>query len=421
MNFKITFLIFNLEIDALNNPLGYRIYVMKKMILIGVFFVGLLNPAMAQNQKELVPGYYTIVGVYAGIREAYAKKYAESLKARGIQADYGFNAGRDQYLVYVGYFSDLKSCLDDMREKRKGGTFPDAWVRVIPGIIGSTAPQLITQGEQYRALPGETTEVPKDTTNGYVDMEYWQPPFKQYDPIMLSNTEVFLSMYDEKNNRIVDGTIQVLSGDNNRLIKRVNGNEYLYLPDPKGTGKLLLLCEVFGYKKIQYELNYQNPLSDTAKQYVELLGTTFVVSFNMERAEKGQLGTLGHVYFFNASAIMTPDSKYDLNSLLLYMQENPTCKVTLHGHTNGDYHGKIKTIGPSKNFFAITSDCVTKNVRAMELSYERGAVIKEWLITQGIDANRVDVKAWGGKKPLYPPTSSDAKKNLRVEVEVIQE
>jgi len=391
---------------------------MKKQILIGILFVGLLNQALAQNQKELVPGYYTIVGVYSGLREAYAQKFAESLKAKGIQADYGFNKSRDQYLVYVSYFSDLKSCLSDMRAKRK--TFPDAWVRVIPGIIGSSAPQLVTQTEQFSAVP-TSTETPKDTSNGYVDMEYWQPPIKQYEHIMLSNTEVFLSMYDQANNRIVDGTIQVFSAGDDKLIKKVNGNEYLYLPDPKGTGKLHLLCEVFGYKKIQYELDYQNPLSDTSKQYVELLGTTFVLYFNMQRAEKGQLGTLGHVYFFNASAIMTPDSKYDLNSLLLYMQENPTCKVTLHGHTNGDYRGKIKTIGPSKSFFAITSDCVTKTGKAMELSYERSAVIKEWLVTQGIDAKRVGVKAWGGKKPLYPPTSSDAQKNLRVEVEVTQD
>jgi outer membrane protein OmpA-like peptidoglycan-associated protein len=299
-----------------------------------------------------------------------------------------------------------------MRTKRKA--FPEAWVRVVTGIVGSSAPQLATQeSEQFH-------EAAKDTSNGYTDLEYWQPPIKQHEKIMLSNTEVFLSMYDKANNRIVDGTIQVLNASNNKEIKRVKGNEYLYLPDPKGHGKLILVCNVFGYKKLQYEMNYQNPLTDTTKQYVELLGTTFVVSFSMERAEKGHLGTLGSVYFYDATAIMTPDSKYDLNSLLLYMQENPTCKVTLHGHTNGDYHGKIKTMGPSKNFFAITPDCVIKNSKAMELSYERGEAIKEWLISQGVDAKRIDVKAWGGTKPIYPPKSEQARKNLRVEVEVTE-
>ena len=390
---------------------------MKKYSLVVILFC-LLNAATAQNSKELVPGYYTIVGVYSNLRETYAQKYAETLKAKGFKADYGFNTGRNQYLVYVNYFSDLKSCLNDMRAKRKD--FPEAWVRVVSGVIGSTAPQLVTkESEQFHEAV--KTEVAKDTSNGYTDLEYWQPPIKQYEKIMLSNTEVFLSMYDKANNRIVDGTVQVINAGTNKLIKSVNGNEYLYLPDPKGTGKLILVCEVFGYKKIQYELNYQNPLADTAKQYVDLLGTTFVVSFSMERAEKGQLGTLGKVYFFDASAIMTPDSKYDLNSLLLYMQENPKSKITLHGHTNGDYHGKIKTIGASKNFFAITPDAVTKKGEAMELSYERGAVIKEWLVSQGVDAKRIDVKAWGGKKPLYRESSADAKKNLRVEVEITEE
>jgi outer membrane protein OmpA-like peptidoglycan-associated protein len=387
---------------------------MKKHVLT-ILLCGLVTLSFAQNAKELVPGYYTILGAYSGTREAYAQKYVETLKSKGLKADYGFNASRDQYLIYVGYFPDLKGCLSDMRAKRKEG-FPDAWVRVIPGIIGSTSPQLVTKGnEQDTDAPVSNTTTEKK--DGY-DPEYWQPPIKQYEQMKLSNTEVFLSMYDKQNNRIVDGNIQVIDAQTKKPLKNVNGNEYLYLPDPKGAGKLSLVCEVFGYKKIEYEINYQNPLADTVKPYVDLMGTTFVVSFDLERAEKGQLGTLGRVYFYDASAIMTPDSEYDLNSLLLYMHENPARHVTLHGHTNGDYQGKITTIGPSKNFFAITPDCITKNGKAQELSYERGGVIKEWLISKGVDAKRIDVKAWGGEKPLYPTKSADAQKNLRVEVEV---
>lgn len=385
--------------------------------LLAILLCGLATLALGQNAKELVPGYYTIIGVYAGGREAYAQKYAEELKTKGLKADYGFNASRGQYLIYVGYFSDLKSCLDDMREKRKTG-FPDAWVRVIPGVVGSTSPQLVTNADDQSGA-GQTANNTSEKKDGY-DPEYWQPPIKQYDKMMLSNTEVFLSLFDKTNNRIVDGNIQVINAETKKPIKNVNGNEYLYLPDPKGAGKLSLVCEVFGYKKVEYQLNYQNPLADTVKPYVDLMGTTFVVSFDLERAEKGQLGTLGRVYFYDASAVMTPESEYDLNSLLLYMQENPTRKVTLHGHTNGDYKGKITTIGPSKNFFAITSDCVSKNGTAKELSFERGAVIKEWLISKGIDKNRIDVKAWGGEKPLYATKGEDAKKNLRVEVEVAE-
>ncbi len=387
---------------------------MKKHVLT-ILLCAIVTLAFAQNTKELVPGYYTIIGVYSGTREAYAQKYAEELKNKGLKADYGFNASRGQYLIYTGYFADLKSCLNDMREKRKAG-FPDAWVRVIPGVIGSTSPQLVTKADAQPA-EGQAVDNTAEKKDGY-DPEYWQPPIKQYDKMMLSNTEVFLSLYDKVNNRIVDGNIQVINAQTKQPIKNVSGNEYLYLPDPKGTGKLRLVCEVFGYKKIEYELNYQNPLADTVKPYVDLMGTTFVVSFDLERAEKGQLGTLGRVYFYDASAVMTPESEYDLNSLLLYMQENPTRKVTLHGHTNGDYKGKITTIGPSKNFFAITQDCITKEGSAKDLSLARGEVIKEWLISKGVDKNRIDVKAWGGDKPLYPTKSADAKKNLRVEVEV---
>ena len=38
---------------------------------------------------------------------------------------------------------------------------------------------------------------------------------------------------------------------------------------------------------------------------------------------------------------MLPESKYELNSLLQLMNENSRYRISLHGHTNGNYTGKI--------------------------------------------------------------------------------
>jgi outer membrane protein OmpA-like peptidoglycan-associated protein len=171
---------------------------------------------------------------------------------------------------------------------------------------------------------------------------------------------------------------------------------------------------------VQHEINYLSPLSDTTKSYVELMGTTIVIGFDLVRYQKGDINTLYNVYFYNDAAIMLPESKFELTSLLEMMQDSPTTTIVLHGHSNGNYHGKILSLGPDKNFFTMEG-AVQGMGTAKDLSQQRAETIKQYLIANGIEEGRITVKAWGGKKPLYDKHSVNAKKNVRVEVEVIKE
>jgi outer membrane protein OmpA-like peptidoglycan-associated protein len=193
------------------------------------------------------------------------------------------------------------------------------------------------------------------------------------------------------------------------------------LPDPKTkSGQLTLIAEVFGYRKQQVEINYPLPLKDTIKPYIELMGTTLAVLFDMVRYRRGDITTLYNVYFFNDAAIMMPESKYELTRLLEMVQENPRYRIRLHGHTNGNYHGKILALGPDKNFFSLTG-ARERIGSAKDLSYERAETIKEYLVANGIDPGRIEIKAWGGKRPLYDRHGVNARKNVRVEVEVLED
>lgn len=405
------------------------------LIVSGMFcFAG---EAFSQTSKELPPGYYVVVGAYAKGRENVAQNYTESLRQKGFTADYGFNKSRNLFFVYLKYFADLKSSLRDMSATRKQTEFRDAWVRVVPGDIG-TAPvatsdeELTAQGAAITAASSSAAEAASvkesSVTEAAAEPPPVQeievtdnPPIKQYDPMTLGNTEVFISLYNGRNNRIVDGDVQVIDTERSRLITRVRGNEYLILPNPKSkTGQLTLICEAFGYRKVQEELNYPLPLADTVKDLIDLMGTTLVVNLPMVRYHRGDIGTLYNVYFYNDASIMLPESKYELNSLLQMMQENPKYRIRLHGHTNGNYHGKVLSLGPDKNFFSL--DGAKEGIGSSnELSYARADIIKEYLIANGIQADRMEIKAWGGKRPLYDKHSVNAKKNVRVEVEILEE
>jgi len=407
-----------------------------------VFLIGLLcysNRSFSQDSKELAAGYYVVVAAYAKSRENVAQNYVEVLRLKGHSPLYGYNSSRNLYFVYLKYFDNLKQSLQDMRHTRSQGEFTDAWVRVVHGDIRATtdpaasAPDVQAAPKENNAAPNkavpetkpveqvaavqETTPAPSEPAIAVTD----NAPIIQHEVMTLGNTEVFLSLYNARNNRIVDGQVQVVDTERSRLMTSVKGNEYLVLPDPKSkSGQLTLICEAFGYRKIQQEINYPLPLADTVKPYIDLMGTTLVINFDLVRYHRGDIATLYNVYFYNDAALMLPESKYELNSLLQLMNENPAYRIKLHGHTNGNYTGKILSVGADKNFFSIDGAKQSMGT-AKDLSRHRAEVIKDFLVSNNIEASRMEIKAWGGKRPLFDKNSANAKKNVRVEVEILAE
>ena len=73
------------------------------------------------------------------------------------------------------------------------------------------------------------------------------------------------------------------------------------------------------------------------------------------------------------------------------------------------------------NFFTVTENNESGYGSAKDLSTERALTIKRWLEEQGVDTKRVTIKGWGGKKMIYNKNDPLAKRNIRVEVEILKE
>lgn len=373
-------------------------------------------------------GYYTIVGAFA-VRDN-ADKFSASLNNTGMSASWGYLPSRNIYYVYTLRDKDPKVCIKAARELRKKPEFWDAWVRYIKA--DGTSSEVVETKPEPEPVKIETPT----TETAIVATATFSPPVAenteieesieeneaiiQPDKVTLGNTEVFLSLYNPQNDRVADGVVQVIDTERGRLIDEVKGNTYLVLPNPKSkSGQLTLIADVLGYRKVQKEIDFNNPLADSS--FITHMGTTIVANFEMVRYHKGDLRTLYNIYFYNDAAVMMPESKFELNQLLTMMKDNPTFKIMLHGHTNGNYHGKIIKVGKDGDFFSVAKDAETTVGSAKALSQSRAEVIKAWLVSEGIDENRVSVKAWGGKRPIYDKHSANAKKNIRVEVEIIEE
>jgi outer membrane protein OmpA-like peptidoglycan-associated protein len=400
-------------------------YYYRALLSIVLCLFTFLKSSAQSSDNELQPGYYVVVAAYASTKEDLAQAYKEKLKTEGHDAKYGFNSSRGFYFVHINYFTNLKDGLHSMLATRKKGVFTDAWVRVVPGDIKMPEESVSSAPDQKVSPDSSKEDVSRQTETQEVTpdpIEEPQEEIVQYNPMTLGNTEVFLSLFNATNNRIIDGEIEVVDTERSRSIQKVKGNEYMILPDPKSTsGQLSFIAEVFGYRKIQHEISYKTPLADTTKSYVDLIGTTFVINFDMVRYRMGDIATLYQVYFYNDAAIMLPESKYQLGELLQLMNENPNYKIRLHGHTNGNYHGKIVTAGPDQDLFSLNNEATSTIGSAKQLSQLRGEVIKEYLVKNGVSADRIEVKAWGGKRPVHDRRSANAKRNVRVEVEILQD
>ncbi|AUD05349.1 hypothetical protein CWM47_27950 [Spirosoma pollinicola] len=114
---------------------------------------------------------------------------------------------------------------------------------------------------------------------------------------------------------------------------------------------------------------------------------------------KGQTIRLNNIYFKASSAELLSDSYREIDRLIEQMQQQMTLRIRLEGHTD--------VIGE-----------VTLN---QQLSEDRVATIRRYMISKGIAENRVEVKGYGDTKPLKRdcPPPAGCPENRRVEFVVL--
>ncbi len=223
-------------------------------------------------------------------------------------------------------------------------------------------------------------------------------------------------IFNTVNIKKVKGEVDIVNEDGRKL-KSYPGNELVHVGRADASGNIILACEVLGYRKLLFKLNYDNPFLSEGVERGDV--EEAIIPFGLVRLQKGDIAVMYNVYFFRDAAIIRPESKYEINNLMDMMNENPNYKIRLHGHTNGNAAGKIITAGDSKNYFSLAGSKEGRG-SAKKLSEERAEVIRQYLIDNGIASERMEIKAWGGKRALYDKNHSLAQSNVRVEVEILE-
>ncbi len=422
---------------------------MTKIILTSVLFLFCSVLSLAQT-KEIPQGYAIVVGAYAKSKVNYAVKYTQYVSDLGYPARFGLNDRGSLIYVYVDHTESFKEAIAKMKEMRQKDNFGDTWVHV-----KTNQPRLELTAEQ-KEKAAKTTEVMKKEVVKSLDDIYAErfdeekkdvqeisltkeaaEPKEEIEEVISQQVAVAPKeeIVTEKDDRLnvwfrlinsttgepVLGEIQLIDTERSKLMDVIESGEHAPINDPKnGSGQITVITDIFGFRKQQKEFNYYEPYTAATNADIDSTENGPVVTFDLVRYAKGDIATMYNVFYYKDAAVMRPESKYELNSLLTMMQENRNLKIMIHGHVNGKHAGPIIST-TENNLFELSANNPKGFGSAKELSKQRAETIRDFLIENKIQPERMEIKAWGGKRMIHDKNSTKAKENVRVEIEILEE
>jgi outer membrane protein OmpA-like peptidoglycan-associated protein/Tol biopolymer transport system component len=124
------------------------------------------------------------------------------------------------------------------------------------------------------------------------------------------------------------------------------------------------------------------------------------MNFRLLPVEVGTTINLKNVLFERSKAVLLASSYDELDMVVDFMKENPNVEILLSGHTDNQGRHDLN----------------------MKLSRERVNVVKEYLTSKGISANRVTSKGFGGTKPIADNDVEETRAlNRRVEFTIMKD
>jgi len=376
-------------------------------------FVALLMPTMAWAQNE----YYVTIGVFA-VKDN-AVRYTAAANKAGFNAQYAVNPKlKNYYYVYLLQATERRSAFSFLIKIRAETQYKDAWVFI--GHLGIDQP---TPAEEKTVEvevtpiiapvvePEPVTPEPKDSV---IEVKPTPPPPKR----VVKGRLFTFKFLNEENGNEIRGEIHFAESKKATQYQAFKADEVIDLPSPRNSAGVYYITTVApGYKPVETTFSYKQP-DDVASGTGE--EGDLIIPLSLQRAKRGDYIEFNNVNFYRNSVIFHPEAQLELDGLADLMKEHKSYQVRIHGHCNGNEDRDIFTMGTSTKYFESDQGNVKTKASAKELTLLRAEAVRNYLISQGVEEDRMKVKGEGGKLMVYPQNSVYANYNDRVEVEVLR-
>lgn len=120
--------------------------------------------------------------------------------------------------------------------------------------------------------------------------------------------------------------------------------------------------------------------------------------FFLHKVEVGTKVVLDHVYFETGKAILRPESEAALDQVLRFLENNPTIRLEISGHTDNTGSLRIN----------------------QKLSRDRASAVVNYLLGKGISTTMLESKGYADTQPVADNNTAEGRtQNRRVEFKVI--
>jgi outer membrane protein OmpA-like peptidoglycan-associated protein/tetratricopeptide (TPR) repeat protein len=176
---------------------------------------------------------------------------------------------------------------------------------------------------------------------------------------------------DDNGKPVENATIEIAYSKNDEVQEvKVNGND----------GKYAAIVNIDDDSDVMVTVKKKGNAFDSKmimKEDIIKQDVTKKIDLSVKKLEVGKAFTINDILYATASYELTDHSKFILKGFVRFLEENPTIKVTIQGHT--DDVGNDKT--------------------NLKLSKNRAEGVKAFLISQGISKDRLNSEGFGESKP----------------------
>jgi outer membrane protein OmpA-like peptidoglycan-associated protein len=125
----------------------------------------------------------------------------------------------------------------------------------------------------------------------------------------------------------------------------------------------------------------------------------YTLDVPLTKVKVGKKVVLNNILFELGKAVLTTGSYFELDKLLLVLQDSPQMKIEISGHTDNTGNPVINA----------------------KLSNDRARAVVDYLVNKGIDMGRLSYKGYGSEEPVADnATAAGRAKNRRVEFKIIE-
>ncbi len=195
---------------------------------------------------------------------------------------------------------------------------------------------------------------------------------------------------DDETDAPLEADIKLCNTKNEKVISQSKSNRY--------TGKCILRVPATG-DEYAYTASAQGYMPLNEKIDESDTNTGEIHQIRLKKAGAGANIVLNNVFFDTNSYDLKEESKFELNQIVKFMQANPDIRIRFEGHTDSQGSRALNT----------------------KLSDNRAQSVKKYVVSQGIDASRIEAKGFGPDRPVADNETEEGRaQNRRTEMVVLE-